>query len=232
MKHLAFAALASLVLLSCSQKEQKPIIALTFDDGPNTTVTPYVLDLLEEYGVTASFFLEGRFIDSTTVPVIKRMDSLGCDICNHSFDHLHMGEMNSADSISRQIDVTDSLIFSAIGRKPSFFRPPYISVSDLMHETIPHTFIAGQGCEDWLPEVTPRMRAERVLGAACDGQIILLHDGDWNPPTIEALKAIIPGLLDKGFEFVTVSQLFERKGVTPVSHEKTVWSQVPAPEEK
>lgn len=229
MKHIVSAFWAALTLIACSENEQKPIIALTFDDGPNTTVTPLVLDLLEEYGISASFFLEGRFIDSTTVPVLKRMDSLGCEICNHAFDHQHMGEMTSSEEIISQIEVTDSLILSAVGKAPKFFRPPYLSVSDLMHETISHTFIAGQGCEDWLPEVTPEMRTERVLEAARDGQIILLHDGDWNPPTLEALKSIIPGLLEKGFEFVTVSQLFDRKGVTPTPHENIIYSKVPYP---
>jgi len=229
MRTTILSALSALAVLSCAAPKEKPVIALTFDDGPNTTVTLKVLDLLEENGITASFFLEGRFIDSTTVPVLKRMDEMGCEICNHAFDHQHMGDMTSPDEIIRQTDITDSLIFSAVGKKPLFFRPPYISVCDLMHETIPHTFIAGQGCEDWLPEVTPEMRTERVLEAARDGQIILLHDGDWNPPTVEALKTIIPGLLEKGFEFVTVSELFERKGVTPTPHEKIIYSQVPYP---
>jgi len=229
MKNMILAVMAAFSILSCAGTGQKPVIALTFDDGPNTTVTPQVLDLLDQYGITATFFLEGRFIDSTTVPVMKRMDAMGCEVCNHAFNHPHMGELTAADDIKWQIGQTDSLINEAIGKTPLFFRPPYISVNDLMHETIPHTFIAGQGCEDWLPEVTPRMRSERVLSAACDGQIILLHDGDWNPPTVEALKTIIPGLLEKGFEFVTVSRLFEIKGVTPTPHDKIIYSQVPAP---
>lgn len=213
-------------LTGCTGNAQKPVIALTFDDGPNTTVTPQVLDLLEQYGVKASFFLEGRFIDSTTIPVINRMVSLGCEVNNHAFNHPRMGEFTSADSITAQTAPTDSLIEAVTGKRPAFFRPPYISTSSLMHRVIEHTFIAGQGCEDWLAEVTPEQRSERVLGAARDGQIILLHDGDWNPPTVEALKTIIPGLIEKGYEFVTVSELFAAKGVTPTPHEEIIYSQL------
>lgn len=218
------------ILAGCAGKSTSPIIALTFDDGPNTTVTPQVLDLLERYGVKASFFLEGRFIDSTTIPVIRRAQSLGCDICNHAYSHPAMGEFTDTDSILMQTAPTDSLIEAITGHRPAFFRPPYISASPLMHSVINHTFIAGQGCEDWLTEVTPQMRSSRVLESACDGQIILLHDGAWNPPTVEALKTIIPGLLKKGFELVTVSELFSRKGVIPVPHEEIIYSQVPQQE--
>jgi len=230
-RKLAVILLAAVFLAGCTPKESRPIIALTFDDGPNTTVTPQVLDLLEHYGVKATFFLEGRFIDSTTVPVIRRAVSLGCEIANHAFDHPAMGEYTDADSVLAQTAPTDSLIEAVTGHRPAFFRPPYISSSPLMHRTVSHTFIAGQGCEDWLPEVTPGMRSTRVLESARDGQIILLHDGDWNQPTADALQTIIPGLLEKGFELVTVSDLFARKGVTPVPHEEIIYSQVPPAEQ-
>jgi peptidoglycan/xylan/chitin deacetylase (PgdA/CDA1 family) len=84
-----------------------------------------------------------------------------------------------------------------------------------MYDNIDLTFICGQGCEDWVPEVTAEQRAERVLAAAEDGQIVLLHDMQWNQNTVEALKTIIPELKKRGYEFVTVPQLFELKNITP-----------------
>lgn len=84
-----------------------------------------------------------------------------------------------------------------------------------MHEVIDLTFIEGIGCEDWLITVSAEERCERILRQVHDGAIILLHDSDYNQLTVEALKMLLPKLLFLGYEFVTVSQLFDRKGVTP-----------------
>ena len=65
-------------------EEYGKVIALTFDDGPNVTCTPKVLDLLEKYGVKASFFLIGDNIDEQSAEVVKRAYTMGCEINNHS----------------------------------------------------------------------------------------------------------------------------------------------------
>jgi len=217
---------ALLAFVACREPQEKKIIALTFDDGPNVTITPQVLDILEEFDVKASFFLEGRFINDTTAPVIKRMDSIGCEVCNHAKTHPYMNTLK-AEEIKAELAYTDSCITAIIGKTPKFFRPPYIAVNQLMHKEITHTFISGVGCEDWLPEVTADQRVERVLQNACDGQIILLHDGDWNAPTPEVVARVVPALLEQGYELVTVSELFERKGVTPAPHKGIVYSVLP-----
>lgn len=219
-------AIAALALTACVEPQEKKIIALTFDDGPNTTITPQVLDILEMNDAKATFFLEGRFIDDNTIPVIKRMDAMGCEVCNHAKTHPYMNTLSS-DEITSEIAYTDSCVTAIIGKTPKFFRPPYIAVNQLMHAIIRHTFIAGVGCEDWLPEVTADMRVDRVLENACDGQIILLHDGDWNAPTPEVVARVVPALQEQGYELVTVSELFERKGVKPSPHHQTIYSTVP-----
>ena len=66
-----------------------------------------------------------------------------------------------------------------------------------------------------IPEVPAEERAKRVLAQAEDGQIVLLHDSAGNSATVEALRTIIPELKRRGFEFVTVPELFEKAGVTP-----------------
>ena len=109
---------------------------------------------------------------------------------------------------------TDKIV-EITGEAPKFFRPPFIAVSQAMYDNIDMTFICGMGCEDWVPEVTAEQRAERVLANAADGQIVLLHDMQWNQATVDALKTIIPELKKRGYGFVTVPRLFERKNVTP-----------------
>ena len=103
----------------------------------------------------------------------------------------------------------DKPSFEITGEAPKFFRPPFIAVNQTMYDNIDLTFICGAGCEDWVPTVSAQERIERVLANAEDGQIVLLHDMQWNQNTADALKVIIPELKKRGFEFVTVAQLFE-----------------------
>ena len=191
-----------------------PIIALTFDDGPNTEITPQVLDLLEEHGILASFFLIARNITPESAEVVRRAKAMGCDIENHTVTHPFMDKL-SVEEIRKEVDTCTEKIVAITGEEPKFFRPPFIAVSKEMYDNIDMTFICGAGCEDWIPTVTAQQRAERVLANAEDGQIVLLHDMQWNQNTVDALKTIIPELKKRGYEFVTVTQLFERKNVTP-----------------
>ena len=191
----------------------KKLCALTFDDGPNTDTTPLVLEKLRKYGITATFFIVGNNIDEDSEQVVKKAADMGCEICNHSRTHSAMPEL-SAEDIRAEIEFTSGEIKRITGKRPKFFRPPYIAVNSTMYENIDLTFIAGIGAEDWLPEVTAEERAEKILAQIKDGAVILLHDMSGNTPTVNALDIIIPALKEE-YEFVTVSKLFELSGVTP-----------------
>lgn len=189
----------------------KKLCALTFDDGPNTVTTPLVLEKLKKYGIPASFFLVGNNIDEASAKVVKTAFDMGCDIENHSRTHTAFTEL-SPEEMRAEIKFTSDKIESITGRAPRFFRPPYIAVSDKVFENVGLTFIAGIGAEDWLPEVTARERAEKIIAQIADGAVILLHDMTGNTPTVEALDFIIPRLSEE-YEFVTISRLFH--GVKP-----------------
>ena len=192
---------------------QKKLCALTFDDGPNTEITPLVLEKLKKHGVIASFFLVGNNINAESEKIVKAAFDMGCEICNHSKTHSAFPAL-SAEEMRAEIEYTSSEIERITGRKPRFFRPPYIAVSGEMYDNIDLTFIAGIGAKDWLPEVTAKQRADMILGQIEDGAVILLHDMEENIQTVEALDIIIPALKDE-YEFVTVSELFDRAGVVP-----------------
>ncbi|MHB8131888.1 MAG: polysaccharide deacetylase family protein [Mobilitalea sp.] len=198
------------------------LIALTFDDGPNLTITSKVLDKLEKYGVVASFFLIGNKITDATKPIMERELELGCEINNHSWSHSGMATM-TADKIKKEINDTSKKIYDMVGVTPKFFRPPYIQTSATMYNAIDLPFINGINGEDWAANVTAAKRAEKILAQAKDGNIILMHDFEGNDKTVEALDIIIPELQRQGYVFVTVSQLFEYKGVDP-NKESTLWS--------
>ena len=189
-----------------------PLVALTFDDGPNTTTTNEVLDVIKSHNVPATFFLIGNNITPETESVMKRACELGCELGNHSLTHSDMTRMTPEEIRSELVFVSDK-ISEITGKGPSFFRPPYIAVNSTMYETIDMTFICGAGCNDWDTNVTVQERITNTLNQVEDGTIILLHDTQGNFQTVEAIKTIIPTLLDKGYRFVTLTELFEAKGV-------------------
>ena len=194
--------------------EEVKYIALTFDDGPNATTTNDVIDKLEKYGIVASFFLIGNNINDESAKAVKRAYDLGCEIDNHSRTHSNMTEL-SAEEIKAEFEYTDEKAFEITGEHTKFFRPPYISVHQIMFDNIDVPFIAGIGANDWEDRVTAEMRARMILKQAKDGDIILLHDAEGNSMTVEALDTIIPELQKQGYKFVTVTELFKVKGIQP-----------------
>lgn len=194
--------------------DRKKIVALTFDDGPNTDTTPLVLDVLEKQGVPATFFAVGDNITPESAEIMRRAVSLGCHIENHSRTHSDMTSFTE-DGIAAEITFTSNAVEAAVGRRPRFFRPPYIAFNQRMFDVIDMTFISGVGAEDWLDEVSAEERFRRIMDQARDGTVILLHDMKENFRTVDAIKMIIPALLDGGYELVTVEELFRRSGVVP-----------------
>lgn len=203
----------------------KPTIAITFDDGPNATTTMEVLDILEKYQVRASFFLIGTNINDESAKSVKRAFDLGCDIENHSKTHSYMDKM-TADEIKDEVAYVNDKVKEITGTTPKFFRPPYIAVNDTMYENIDMTFISGNGCNDWEDSVSADYRAKYLEKKAKDGVIFLIHDAEGNSKTVEALDKAIPILLEKGFQFATISELFELKGVEISGTDTNIYSEL------
>lgn len=195
---------------------EKKYVSLTFDDGPNfpgDNTMERMLDLLEKNGVVASFFLIGNKITDENIPLIKRAFKMGCDIQNHSWTHQDMTKM-TAEEIAEEYKKTDDKIIEITGVRPTFFRPPYISVNQTMRDTIPTPFICGQGCEDWVPTVLAEERIRQCKEYTRDGILYLLHVNEQNVETYKTVEALIPWLKEQGYEFVTVEQMFQLKNVT------------------
>ncbi len=191
---------------------EKKYIALTFDDGPNTTTTNEVLDVLEQYGIKASFFLVGNNINSNTESVVKRAYDMGCEIGNHSKSHSYLNEL-TAEEVKAEVDYVNEYVVRITGESPQFFRPPYIAISPVMYDAVDMPFICGFGCNDWDDRIPAERRSQVILRQVQDGGIILLHDSQGNSQTVEALHSIITELQSQGYEFVTVSELFKIKNV-------------------
>ena len=194
--------------------DKRKTVALTFDDGPNTVHTGMLIDLLAKLGVLSSFFLVGENITPQTAGLLKRAHELGIELANHSFTHRDMTAF-SPDEVKSEIARTSALIHDITGYEPRFFRPPYIAVNDGLYGLVGLPFICGVGCNDWDKAVSVEERLKFLTEDIPDGCIILLHDQCDNPGTPEALKRALPRMLDDGYDFVTISELFRIKGVTP-----------------
>ncbi len=189
---------------------ERKALALTFDDGPDEGITPQILDILEKYRVPATFFLNGKNINPRTVPLIERALDLGCEIENHSYSHHYMDKLE-AEEIRDEIKRNEEKIYGITKEHTVFFRPPYLAVNKKMYDNIDMVFIGGLDCKDWEEEVSAEERSEKTIENACDGAVILLHDFENNTKTAEAFKTIVPGILDKGFECLTLRELFKYK---------------------
>ncbi len=203
-------------------------IALTFDDGPHPRYTRAVLDILRHYHVPATFFIIGA--NGVFHPeLLQQIVSEGHEIGNHTFTHPNIATI-SREQLRLEINATERLLESTIGRRSLLFRPPY--AEDIEPETSdqvkPLLFIRQLGYYtismhvdpgDWLnPGVDQIVNATIVQAVRNAGRIVLLHDGGGDrSQTVAALPRIIEGLRARGFELDTVSSLLEltRQDVMP-----------------
>lgn len=196
------------------------LIALTFDDGPRSSTTNRVLDLLERSGGVATFFLVGYNIPDNA-EVIKRAAAMGCSIGNHTKDHKILTKC-SADTIKAQVNGVNSLLRD-MGVEPTLFRAPggafkgvkdqigmpliqwSIDTQDWKYKDASHK---GRSAEERTADLN--RIADMVFSQAKGGSIVLMHDiYDF---TADLCEIVIPGLVERGFKLVTVDQLFEAYG--------------------
>lgn len=196
-------------------------VALTFDDGPTTGTMNDVLDVLEQYGITATFFVVGKKINETTGPVLVRAVEMGCEIGNHSYSHTHISKM-SMDEMLKDFQDTQDLVKQYTGTEPAFYRAPFYDSNETMHLTIPLPFIESTtGAGDGRNDNSLEERIYKSLNGVCDGAVIVLHCFNKNDLTVEALHTIIPELQKQGYGFMTVSQLFQRSGIVHGEYVRT-----------
>lgn len=184
-------------------------VALTFDDGPSIDTTPALLEILKKYNVKASFFLVGSSMTKETVKYAEEAYAMGCELCNHSENHKGMSSL-SDEEIVEEVNIAEEKIKQITGKNTLFFRPPYIDYNNRMMELIDKIFICGDGAEDWEPAISAEERYERIVAQVKNGSVILLHDMEGNINTVRAVEMIIPKLIEEGYEFVTMSELFEK----------------------
>ena len=119
----------------CEVKSDKKEIAITFDDGPDKNVTPALLEVLNKHNAKAAFFCIGRKIEGNEA-VLKKIDSEGHVIGNHSFSHSNFFDFFTAGKMKREFEQSDKLVFDAIGKQMNFYRPPYGITTPAMKKAV------------------------------------------------------------------------------------------------
>ena len=212
-------AICALALSSCAKKSTRieelkekydKFVALTFDDGPST-LTPRILDILEKYDATATFFVIGGQVDATTEPTIHRAVEQGCEIGSHSFTHPYMSKLSKQEQLEQSEQTITAI--EQYAPTPKYFRPPYMDADEVTHSVVPQIFIGGYCPSDWDANVGVEERIKGLLENVEDGLIFILHDFKDNNGTAEALEVVIPELQKQGYALVSVDELFAIKGV-------------------
>lgn len=191
---------------------EKKRIALTFDDGPHYKYTEEILNILEEFDVKATFFIIGSNADMHPELIELEIEK-GHEVGNHTYDHVYLKGIDSTE-IDKQISDAESVIADVCDYTPKLLRPPgglYDEKLPAEAEQMGYTIILWSiDTRDWSHPAVDAI-VSGVVNKVRSGDIILMHDfiGGAPSPTPEAVKRIIPKLLDMGYEFVTVSELLE-----------------------
>lgn len=207
--HINPAFLDSSFMEDKKNEESKKRVALTFDDGPNTTSTVRLLELLERESIEATFFLLGQMVTNNP-HIAKRIAEQGHEVANHSYSHPDLTQ-RTTDEVKSEVTKTDEAIFLATGVLPKTFRPPYGAVNRDVISKVGLPIIQWDvDSLDWKFK-NPEIISKKVIAQAQEGSIILLHD--IHESSVEAVPKIIQGLKNEGYEFVTVSELlnYEQK---------------------
>ena len=206
---MSFSEIPQYVFRRSGIDPQKPMVALTFDDGPERDVTGRILDTLEKYGAGATFFVLGENACEME-DILERQIQAGCLIGNHSFSHRRAGDIKD-DEILSEFTKTDEIIKKISGDRAVIVRPPFGKDERKTAEITGRPVILWSlDTLDWESQDSEKI-VNAVYSQVQDGDIILMHD--IFPSTAEACERLVPGLLNRGFQLVTVTELMNARGI-------------------
>ncbi len=188
----------------------KPMVALTFDDGPNGTATPKILDTLERYNVVATFFDLGTCMEKYP-NITKREEQIGCEVGTHTYSHQNLNKL-SAEEIQNDISNASMVYEKTLGHKLYLVRPPYGNANSTVRRNLKYPLIGWDiDSLDWKFRNKDKILSKINEISNYDGRIILMHS--IYDATAEAVEELVPQLLEKGYQLVTVSEMAKYKGI-------------------
>jgi peptidoglycan-N-acetylglucosamine deacetylase len=196
-------------------------VALTFDDGPGEWTEP-ILDALARHGAHATFFVIGSAA-GPHADLIRRMDAEGHEIGNHTWSHPWLARDCSDVRVRDELERTNAALAEIIGRTPIHFRAPRYDVDDRVLEIASGLGLAHAHGDvrppDWDERCTSGFITTFAARQARDNLVIGLHDGvasrtkvgRTRQPTVDAMRALLPRLRDRGLECVTFETLMDAR---------------------
>ena len=195
-------------------EDERPMIALTFDDGPSNNITPQILALLEEYNAKATFCVIGYELEKR-MDIGKMIFESGNEIVSHTWSHKYLTRI-SEDDIRQQLQDTNALIEQITGTVPVFYRPPYGDVNDTVRSVSEELGLSllmwSIDPKDWKFKEDTATSYAVITEHVKAGSIILCHD--IYDSTLELVEMVLSNL-SKSYRFVTVSELFEGTEIEP-----------------
>lgn len=185
----------------------RPQVALTFDDGPHPVHTPVLLDILARYNVKATFYVIGSMVRRYP-EILHRIVAEGHEVGNHTWTHPTLSRLGNAN-VLREIDRTQEVVWRTVGVLPVTMRPPYGAITGrqshmLAGERNIPTVMWSVDTSDWRRPGS-HVVADRMIRGARPGAVILAHD--IHGPTVRAVPQAIEGILARGMELATMSEL-------------------------
>lgn len=189
----------------------KPMVALTFDDGPDPKRTLKMIEILKKYDVAATFFDIGENMEKYP-DVVKAEIEAGCDVGGHTYSHVNLNPLTEKE-IKEEITKVEDAFRNATGKELKYIRPTYGNANSKVRAVTDRPII--NWCVDsldWKSRNADKVIEEIRKTKNFDGRIILMHV--IYDSTLEAVDRLIPDLIKEGYQLVTVSELAEYKGFT------------------
>ncbi|MBM3886730.1 polysaccharide deacetylase family protein [Candidatus Dependentiae bacterium] len=202
-------------LILCAETD-KLVVALTFDDGPDTIITSQILDILEENKVKATFFVLGeRVVQPQHQRILERCIQNNHEVLSHGWNHPRYSTKTEVE-IEHDIVTGEAALQEKIGKHSPYMRPPYGDVDDRVINVLrKHELQAILWSIDSLDSnasSSAEIISDNVINNVMPGDIVIIHSRETKEPTVAALPIIIKNLCEQGYRFVTVSELLRIDG--------------------
>lgn len=194
----------------CRKHTDKPYIALTFDDGPDAVMTPRVLDVLNRYGIKATFFVVGEKVRRHP-DIIHRIVDDGHTIGNHTYTHSVTFPLSCSQQVRKEIDDAQQAVEDVVGIRMRLFRPPFGVTNPIIGDVVRYRGLQAIGWEirslDTLEGTDRNEVCKRIKRKLRNGSVILLHDRCKDSDIL--LEYVINEIQACNMRIVMLDKLFE-----------------------
>lgn len=189
---------------------EKPMLAITFDDGPAGSLTETILDHAKGKRMHFTFFILGNRVRRNQ-ELVARMAAEGHEIGSHGYDHKNKLPKLSPETMAQQLEWTAAVVEEYTGQRPTLLRPPYGAMDEQTAARVDVPIIMWSvDTADWKYRDADRLE-QYILDHAKDGAIMLMHD--IHKTTVEGAMRAVDRLVEEGYQLVTVSEMFEHRGI-------------------